>query len=48
MVSGCGARCGINFPAALEAFEDLDAADTLEVPGRAPDPAAPGGSCERL
>ncbi len=28
------------FPAALEAFEDLDAADTLELLGRAPDPAA--------
>src|SRR5256884_8184404 len=27
-------------PAALEAFEDLDAADTLELLGRAPDPAA--------
>jgi len=28
------------FPAALEAFEDLDAADTLELLGKAPDPAA--------
>jgi transposase len=28
------------FPAALEAFEDLDAADTLELLARAPDPAA--------
>jgi len=28
------------FPAALEAFEDLDAADTLELLGRAPDPAS--------
>ena len=27
------------FPAALEAFEDLDAADTLELLGRAPEPA---------
>jgi transposase len=27
------------FPAALEAFEDLDAADTLELPGKAPEPA---------
>ena len=27
------------FPAALEAFEDLDAADTLELQGKAPDPA---------
>jgi transposase len=27
------------FPAALEAFEDLDAPDTLELPGKAPDPA---------
>jgi len=27
------------FPAALEAFEDLDAGDTLELLGRAPDPA---------
>ena len=27
------------FPAALEAFEDLDAADTLELLGKAPDPA---------
>ena len=27
------------FPAALEAFEDLDAADTLELLGNAPDPA---------
>jgi transposase len=27
------------FPAALEAFEDLDAADTLELLARAPDPA---------
>jgi transposase len=27
------------FPAALAAFEDLDAADTLELLGRAPDPA---------
>jgi hypothetical protein len=27
------------FPAALEAFDDLDAADTLELLGRAPDPA---------
>jgi hypothetical protein len=26
------------FPAALEAFTDLDANDTLELPGRAPDP----------
>jgi transposase len=32
------------FPAALEAFEDLDAADTLELLGRAPDP----GSAARL
>ena len=28
------------FPAALEAFEDLDASDTLELLGRAPDPAS--------
>ena len=28
------------FPAALEAFEDLDAADTLELLARAPEPAA--------
>ncbi|MFC9768544.1 IS110 family transposase [Rhodococcus jostii] len=28
------------FPAALEAFEDLDAADVLELLGKAPDPAA--------
>src|SRR3954471_7942569 len=28
------------FPAALEAFEDLDAADTLELLGRAPDPSS--------
>lgn len=28
------------FPAALEAFEDLDAADTLELLGKAPDPAS--------
>jgi hypothetical protein len=28
------------FPAALEAFEDLDAPDTLELLGKAPDPAA--------
>ena len=28
------------FPAAVEAFEDLDAADTLELLGKAPDPAA--------
>jgi transposase len=28
------------FPAALEAFEDLDAADTLELPAKAPDPAS--------
>jgi len=28
------------FPAALAAFEDLDAADTLELLGKAPDPAA--------
>jgi len=28
------------FPAALDAFEDLDAADTLELLARAPDPAA--------
>ena len=28
------------FPGALEAFEDLDAADTLELLGRAPDPAS--------
>ncbi|GLW36057.1 IS110 family transposase [Actinoplanes regularis] len=28
------------FPAALEAFEDLDAADTLELLGKAPEPAA--------
>jgi len=27
------------FPAALEAFDDLDAPDALELPGRAPDPA---------
>jgi hypothetical protein len=27
------------FPAALEAFDDLDAADTLELLGKAPDPA---------
>ena len=27
------------FPAAIEAFDDLDAADTLELPGKAPDPA---------
>ncbi len=30
------------FPAALEAFEDLDAADTLELLARAPDPACAG------
>jgi transposase len=28
------------FPAALDAFEDLDAADTLELLGKAPDPAS--------
>ena len=28
------------FPAALQAFEDLDAADTLDLLGKAPDPAA--------
>jgi hypothetical protein len=28
------------FPAALEAFEDLDAPDTLELLARAPDPAS--------
>jgi transposase len=28
------------FPAALEAFEDLDAVDTLELLGKAPDPAS--------
>jgi transposase len=28
-----------SFPAALEAFEDLDAPDTLELPGKAPEPA---------
>ena len=28
------------FPAALEAFEDLDAADTLELLGKAPDPTS--------
>ena len=28
------------FPAALEAFEDLDAGDTLELLGKAPDPAS--------
>ena len=28
------------FPAALEAFDDLDAADTLELLAKAPDPAA--------
>jgi transposase len=28
------------FPAALQAFEDLDAADTLELLGKAPDPGA--------
>ena len=28
------------FPAALEAFDDLDAADTLELLGKAPDPTA--------
>jgi transposase len=28
------------FPAALEAFDDLDAADTLELLGKAPDPAS--------
>jgi len=27
------------FPAALEAFEDLDAPETLELPGKAPEPA---------
>ena len=27
------------FPAALEAFDDLDAPDALELPGKAPDPA---------
>jgi transposase len=27
------------FPAALEAFDDLDAPDTLELPGKAPEPA---------
>ena len=27
------------FPAALEAFDDLDAPDTLELLGKAPDPA---------
>ena len=30
------------FPAALEAFEDLDAPDTLELLGKAPDPASRG------
>ena len=33
------------FPAALEAFEDLDAADTLELLAKAPDPAS-GGPAE--
>ena len=28
------------FPAALQAFEDLDAVDTLELLGKAPDPAS--------
>jgi hypothetical protein len=28
------------FPAALEAFEDLDTADTLELLAKAPDPAS--------
>ena len=28
------------FPAALEAFDDLDAVDTLELLGKAPDPAS--------
>jgi hypothetical protein len=28
------------FPAALEAFEDLDAADTLELLAKAPDPVS--------
>ena len=28
------------FPAALEAFEDLDAPDTLELLAKAPDPAS--------
>jgi hypothetical protein len=31
------------FPAALEAFDDLSAADTLELLGRAPDPCRPAG-----
>ncbi len=31
------------FPAALEAFEDLDAADTLELLAKAPDPASAAG-----
>jgi transposase len=31
------------FPAALEAFEDLDAADTLELLAKAPDPKTPPG-----
>ena len=31
------------FPAALEAFEDLDAPDTLELLGKAPDPARAAG-----
>ena len=30
------------FPAALEAYDDLDAPDTLELLGRAPDPARAG------
>ena len=28
------------FPAAMLAFDDLDAPDTLELPGRAPDPVS--------
>ena len=31
------------FPAALAAFDDLDAPDTLELLGKAPDPAGPPG-----
>ena len=31
------------FPAALKAFDDLDAADTLELLGKAPDRRGPRG-----
>ena len=37
--SGCGTSCASIFPAALEAFADLDAPVFLELLGKAPEPA---------